>query len=70
MLHANASLSLLCAVVAAQAGGDANAAREPLDKTGVAWTLPFRAALARAKAEHRLLFVPVIAGGTDATGCW
>lgn len=42
----------------------------PLDRTGVAWCLPFAAAQARSKQEQRLLFVPVIAGGTDATGCW
>lgn len=70
MLHAHASFVLLCAVVGAQAGDEPKPTREPLDRTGVAWTLPFSSALARAKAEQRLLFVPVIAGGTDATGCW
>ena len=41
-----------------------------LDHTGIEWKLPFASAQAQAKQQQRLLFVPVIAGGTNATGCW
>lgn len=57
------------AVVFAQSDPKASAPLQ-LDKTGVTWSASFAAALARAKAERRLIFVPVIAGGTDKTGCW
>jgi len=62
---------LLCASAALQAQGEPGAAPAVApDRTGVAWVLPFAAAKTRAASEHRLVFVPVIAGGTNPTGCW
>lgn len=40
------------------------------DKTGLNWTLPFKAALAKAKAEKRLLLVKPVAFGTSPDGGW
>ena len=67
--HTTAALAL-ATMTAAQAAAEAPERRQPLDRTGVDWCLPFAAAQARAAAEGRLIFVPVIAGGTDKTGRW
>lgn len=40
------------------------------DHTGIAWSLPFDAARARATAERRLLLIKPIAFGTTADGGW
>ena len=41
-----------------------------LDKTGLDWVLPFDKALAKAKAEKRLLLIKPIAFGTSPDGGW
>jgi hypothetical protein len=43
---------------------------EQLDKTGVDWVLPFEKALAKAKAEKRILLIKPIAFGTSPDGGW
>jgi hypothetical protein len=43
---------------------------ENRDRTGIQWVLPFRATLAKATAEHRLLLIKPIAFGTDKAGGW
>ena len=43
---------------------------EQLDRTGVAWTLPFATAQERARAERRLLLIKPIAFGTEKSGGW
>lgn len=50
----------------------AGAAEHPLakDATGIRWVHPFEKALARAKAEHRMILFLPLAGGTDAAGNW
>lgn len=70
MLHRPLFFATLCTIAASQE--PKSTAQQPavLDRTGVAWSLPFAAAQTRAKQEQRLIFAPVIAGGTDATGCW
>ncbi len=40
------------------------------DCTGIEWTLPFKAALERAKADNRLLLIKPIAFGTEKSGGW
>lgn len=64
MRHALPVLTALCGLASAQSE------KRPLDRTGVDWTLPFTRAQALAKERQRLIFVPVIAGGTDRSGCW
>ena len=68
MLHRPLLFAAFCTLAASQEKTSPQPA--PLDRTGVAWSLPFAAAQARAKQEQRLIFAPVIAGGTDSTGCW
>ena len=40
------------------------------DRTGIAWQVPFATALAKAKAQQRLLVIKPVAFGTTADGCW
>ncbi|MBI2920548.1 MAG: hypothetical protein HYY18_05640 [Planctomycetes bacterium] len=40
------------------------------DCTGIEWTLPFQAALEKAKKENRLLLIKPIAFGTEKSGGW
>ncbi|KAF0241129.1 MAG: hypothetical protein FD180_4608 [Planctomycetota bacterium] len=40
------------------------------DCTGIEWTLPFKAALEKAKKEKRLLLIKPIAFGTEKNGGW
>lgn len=40
------------------------------DRTGIRWVHPFRKALAKAKAEGRLLLFLPLAGGTNHKGDW
>lgn len=40
------------------------------DCTGIEWTLPFKAAVEKAKKENRLLLIKPIAFGTDRSGGW
>lgn len=64
--------------VAGALGGEPEAGGPPagkagpacLDRTGIRWTLPFKEALVRAKAEHRLLMIKPIAFGTTPDGGW
>lgn len=41
-----------------------------IDRTGVAWVLPFSEAVEKARKEDRLLAIKMIAFGTNASGCW
>ena len=41
-----------------------------VDRTGIRWTLPFKAAQAKASREARLLLVKPIAFGTAPDGRW
>ena len=40
------------------------------DCTGIEWTLPFKAALEKARKEKRLLLIKPIAFGTEQNGGW
>jgi len=40
------------------------------DKTGIAWALPFKDALAKAEKANRLLLIKAVAFGTDSDGGW
>lgn len=40
------------------------------DKTGIEWVQPFDKALAKAKAEKRLLAIKPVAFGTSRDGGW
>ena len=40
------------------------------DRTGIEWSLPFPAAMKRAKEERRLLLIKPIAFGTSTDGGW
>lgn len=40
------------------------------DKTGMPWVHPFKHALAKAKAEGRLLMIKPVAFGTTPDGGW
>ena len=41
-----------------------------LDKTGLRWVVPFEDALAKAKAQKRLLVIKPVAFGTSPDGGW
>ncbi len=77
----NATKSATLAALAVLCYGGASAGSPPhasvssvqtcrRDRSGVEWALPFTAALARAKAEERLLFIKPIAFGTSSDGGW
>ena len=40
------------------------------DKTGLAWVLPFKSALATAKKDGRILMIKPVAFGTTPDGGW
>jgi hypothetical protein len=40
------------------------------DRTGIEWTVPFKAAVAKAREERRLLLLKPIAFGTTKQGGW
>ena len=40
------------------------------DKTGLNWTMPFKAAEAKAASEKRLLMIKPVAFGTSPDGGW
>ena len=41
-----------------------------LDRTGIAWQIPFDAARGRAMETKRLIAIKPVAFGTTADGCW
>ena len=59
-----------CLLLFALLTAPAHAEGKLLDKTGIRWELPFDKALAKAKAEKRLLLIKPIAFGTSADGGW
>ena len=59
-----------CLLLLALVATPAYAEGKSLDKTGIHWELPFEKALAKAKADNRLLLIKPIAFGTSADGGW
>ncbi len=59
-------ITLIALALAAQD----DAAERQKDRTGVAWVVPFTAALEKATKEKRLLMIKPIAFGTSKDGGW
>ena len=61
--------SLLAATAVAQ---EEPAAKHPvlLDRTGIAWQVPFESAREKATESKRIIAIKPVAFGTTLTGCW
>ena len=63
-------LSTVLAAISSVRGVPADEHPVLLDRTGIAWQIPFDTARSRAIETKRLIAIKPVAFGTTADGCW